>query len=724
MAADPIYKEKRSLNRERYRLLRGNSMRRLVYLFFCAVLMVLIPGLLLASNRTVKVGIYQNKPKVFIDSAGTPQGFFIDILNHIASKEGWQLDYVTSTWEENLEKLENAEIDLILDIAESEGRAELFDFNKEVVFSNWAIVYVQKHSKIQSILDLKGKKIAAMKGDISYEDLSRNIESLGIYARFVEVDEFSDVFEFVAQGKVDAGIISRLYGLQHDNEYNVNRSTIICCPRNLYFAVSKNKNQDLIKAIDQHLYQLKRDDQSLYYTSLIKWIEGISPFKFPTWLAWLLILTGAIVAVFATGIVVLKIKVNMRTAELSKRNDELINEIADRKQAEAEKEMLQVQLIQAQKMEAIGTLAGGIAHDFNNSLQAITSYVQLMKFEKARDSQDTEYLIKILNILKNANNLTKQLLAVNRKIESKLQPTNLNDQILQVQSLLERTIPKMIKIELDLGKDLKIIHADSGQIEQVLLNLALNASHAMPDEGKITIKTRNFGPAENIHATNWGTDRKEYVLLNIADTGHGIEKEVQDRMYEPFFTTKAPGLGTGLGLSMVYGIIKNHHGHIECESEPGAGTCFSIYFPVSKSENMLKNIKSTEKEKVATGNETILLIEDDELILDATNRILALFGYAVVTATNAENAIDIYLTKQESIDLVILALNMPGMGGRKCLERLLEIKPELKTIVSSGYTSVANFENVHNAGNVVFVEKPYQLEDLLRIIRQVLDDHP
>ena len=139
---------------------------------------------------------------------------------------------------------------------------------------------------------------------------------------------------------------------------------------------------------------------------------------------------------------------------------------------------------------------------------------------------------------------------------------------------------------------------------------------------------------------------------------------------------------------------------------------------------MLKDIVTTEKEKLATGNETILLIEDDELILDATNRILALFGYAVMTATNAENAIDIYLTKQESIDLVILALNMPGMGGHKCLERLLEIKPELKTIVTSGYTSVANFENVHNAGNVIFVEKPYQLEDLLRIIRQVLDNHP
>ena len=214
-------------------------MKRFGYLIFSAILVVATPGLLLASNKTVKVGIYQNKPKVFIDSAGKPQGFFIDILNYIASKEGWQLDYVASTWEINLEKLEKAEIDLLLDIAESEARAELFDFNKEIIFSNWATVYVQKHSKIQSILDLKGKKIAAMKGDISYEDFSRNMENLGIYGTFVEVDEFSDVFELIAHEKVDAGIISRLYGLQHEDKFNVDRSTIICCPRNLFFAVPK-----------------------------------------------------------------------------------------------------------------------------------------------------------------------------------------------------------------------------------------------------------------------------------------------------------------------------------------------------------------------------------------------------------------------------------------------------------------------------------------------------
>jgi CheY-like chemotaxis protein len=246
----------------------------------------------------------------------------------------------------------------------------------------------------------------------------------------------------------------------------------------------------------------------------------------------------------------------------------------------------------------------------------------------------------------------------------------------------------------------------------------------MPDEGKINIKTRNFVMDKDVRTTHWGADRGEYVLLKIADTGHGIEKEVQHRMFEPFFTTKAPGQGTGLGLSMVYGIVKNHHGHIECDSEPGAGTRFNIYFPVSKSENMLKDGIASKKEKIAAGNDTILLIEDDESILDALKRMLQNFGYTVISASNGEKAIEIYLAEQESIDLVILALNMPGMGGRKCLERILKIKPELKTIVTSGYTSTANFETVYNGGNAVYVEKPYHIKDLLRKIRKVLDSQP
>ena len=425
--------------------------------------------------------------------------------------------------------------------------------------------------------------------------------------------------------------------------------------------------------------------------------------------------------VFVAGIVMLKNQVNRRTAELSKRNRELISEIADRKRAEEEKETIQAQLIQAQKLEAVGTLAGGIAHEFNISLQAISNYVELMKYERSQAGQSSIYFDHILNIIRNSSNLTRQLLTVSRKIESKLKPTNLNDQILRVQKLLERTVPKMIKIELDLEKDLKVIQADSGQIEQILLNLALNASHAMADDGQITIKTQNVILDKDSANIYGDADPGEYALLTVTDTGHGIAKEVQGRVFEPFFTTKAPGQGTGLGLSMVYGIVKNHHGHIEYESEPGEGTKFSIYFPVSNSDDVLKEDITAKKVKITTGNEIILLIEDNESILDAVERMLQHFGYTVITASYGEQAIEIYQSQKDTIDLVILTLNMPGMGGRKCLEKLIEIKPDLKTVVTSGYTSAANLNIVQNGGNTVFVEKPYQLEELLRIVRDILD---
>jgi len=415
-------------------------------------------------------------------------------------------------------------------------------------------------------------------------------------------------------------------------------------------------------------------------------------------------------------------QVKARTDELNESNEKLKAEISDHKQAQKEKEMLQEQLIQAQKMEAIGTLAGGIAHDFNNSLHAITSYAQLMKIEKNRDSQDSDYLNRILGITKKSNDFTQQLLTFSRKIKSKLRPTNLNNEIFQVQTLLERTISKMIKIELDLAKDLKIISADSVQIEQILLNLALNASHAMSDEGLLTIKTKNTVLDKDFIKTRLEADPGSYVLLSIADTGHGMEKEIQNRIFEPFFTTKKSGRGTGLGLSMVYGIVKNHHGYIGCYSKPAAGTRFNMYFPVLEMEKIPENKVSTKKEKIPTGNETILMVDDEESILDVGKKMLQQFGYSVTTAGSAEKAIEIYRVEKEGIDLVILDINMPGIGGHKCLKRLLEINPAVKTIVTSGSLSAEGEKSIHKMGAYAYIEKPYQFKMLLVKIRKIIDN--
>lgn len=478
-------------------------MNRRLFVVFLSFLLFCCPVSTLAIE-SVKVGIYQNEPKVFIDGQSCiPKGIFIDILDYIASKEGWQLEYLPASWDKNLNRLEQGEIDLLLDIADSERREDLFEFNKEIIFSNWAIVYVQEESKIESIIDLRNKKVAAMKGDISYADFKKKIADLGIYCTFVEVDEFSDVFELVDQKKVDAGIISRLFGLRNENVYKAKRSNIICCPNNLYFAVLKNTNKYLLERIDHHLYELKRDEQSIYYKSIMRWIEGISPCKFPVWLKWLIALFGGFFFMCMVGIAVLKKQVTTRTVQLRNancelegtqsdliaKNESLNAEIEERKHMEEEKDLLQRQLIQSQKMEAIGVLAGGIAHDFNNLLYIISGNTELL-IDNARP-EDHESLQEIFKSTQRGADLVKQLLIFSRKVESNFKITHLNAEIKKIIIMLERTIQKMIEIQLDLTDDLYNINADQSQLEQVLLNLCINARDSMPNGGKLLIKTEN-----------------------------------------------------------------------------------------------------------------------------------------------------------------------------------------------------------------------------------------
>ncbi len=288
------------------------------------------------AGEPLRVGVYQNKPKIFRDDDGRPKGFFIDILEYIAAQEGWRLKYVPGLWEEGLERLEKGQIDLMPDVAYSRERAKRFDFNSVNVWSNWALIYAGRGSKIESLTDLEGKKIAAMRFDISYDDFKSILKSFGIQSAFVEVPDFASVLNLIQEGAVDAGIVSRLYGLQYEQEYDVHRTSIVCCPRNLRFATSKGANQGLIAAIDEHLLTLKSDKQSLYYKSLARWIESIAPWRPPPWLSWVLISAAAAAALLLGGVFILKTQVKARTAELSDKNIRLKAQITARERAEDE----------------------------------------------------------------------------------------------------------------------------------------------------------------------------------------------------------------------------------------------------------------------------------------------------------------------------------------------------------------------------------------------------
>ena len=397
-----------------------------------------------------------------------------------------------------------------------------------------------------------------------------------------------------------------------------------------------------------------------------------------------------------------------------------LTDITERKRAEKEKETIQKQLLQAQKMEAVGTLAGGIAHDFNNLLQIVQGYADLLIHSMNHDERQYLALQNIIGATKRGAELTRQLVTFSRTAESHRLPLDLNQKVQNVKELLGRTIPKMIDIELQLTDDLRFVHADPTHVEQMVMNLVVNAKDAMLDGGKLIIKTENVILNEEFCRIHPDANPWMYALLTVADNGHGIDKETLDHIFEPFYTTKEVGKGTGLGLAMVYGIVKSHRGFVSCSSQPGEGTTFKVYLPTVEQEVARVEEKKT-KASVQGGKERILLVDDEEIIRDLGVQILGEFGYAVLTAPNGESALELYRNKPNEIDLVILDLFMPGMGGMRCLEELLKINPHVRIIISSGYVVNGSTEKTIEERTRGYISKPFDREQILSLIREALD---
>ena len=381
---------------------------------------------------------------------------------------------------------------------------------------------------------------------------------------------------------------------------------------------------------------------------------------------------------------------------------------------------LRNQLVRAQKMEAIGTLAGGIAHDFNNLLQVIVGYSELMMMNPALPDQFSRGIKSINKVAVNGAELVRRLLTFARKTESSVAPLILNDKIKHSRELLDRTLPKMIQIELKLSKDPTLINADASQIEQIIINLAVNAGHAMPEGGSLVIETKTVNLERAYCLDHIEATPGPYVLLSVSDTGAGIDKKTLERIFEPFFTTKGPGIGTGLGLSMVYGIVKQHGGHITCYSEPGAGTTLKIYFPAIDSE--VKSEKPMDLVVPKRGTETILLVDDNESVRDLGEEMLLEYGYRVITASNGREALQIYSSDRENISLVILDLFMPEMGGKECLRALLRMDPKVRVLLVSGFTQNGEIRDALDSGARGFIGKPVDIPQFLEKIRKIIDE--
>lgn len=394
----------------------------------------------------------------------------------------------------------------------------------------------------------------------------------------------------------------------------------------------------------------------------------------------------------------------------------VVKDITSIKKTEREKLELQKQLQQAQKMEAMGTLSGGIAHDFNNLLMGIQGRTSLLRMGKDSSHPDYRHLKGIEESVKSAADLTRQLLGFARGGKYEVTPTNLNNLLKKSSEMFGRT-RKEIKRHEKYQEDIWTLEVDGGQMEQVLLNLFVNAWHAMPGGGDLFIETENVTVDESF-IRPFEVQLGKYVKISITDTGVGMDEATRQRIFEPFFTTRKMGRGTGLGLASVYGIIKNHGGFIDVYSERGHGTTFDIYLPASE--------KVVMKEKTLTGiiikgSESILLVDDEDVVIDVGKELLEELGYEVLLARSGREAIEIYKKNKKKMDMVILDMIMPDMSGGDTYDRLKEINPDIKVLLSSGYSIDGQATEILNRGCEGFIQKPFDIKQLSQKLREILD---
>ncbi|MBW1846848.1 MAG: PAS domain S-box protein, partial [Deltaproteobacteria bacterium] len=394
----------------------------------------------------------------------------------------------------------------------------------------------------------------------------------------------------------------------------------------------------------------------------------------------------------------------------------LSKDISELKEAQKEKSRLETQLQQVQKMESIGTLAGGIAHDFNNLLMGIQGKTSILLYNINKDDAVYDQIKSIEQLIQNGSEITSQLLGLARRGKFEVNPENLN-KLVQNSSKMFASTNKEIKIHRKYQKNIWAVEINKNQIDQVLLNLFINASQAMPKGGDIYIETENV-MLDEVYVKPYLVDPGKFVKISVSDTGVGMDEETMQKIFDPFFTTKDEGKETGLGLASAYGIINNHNGIINVYSEKGVGTTFNIYLQVTDKKVV---DYSKPQEKIIKGSETILFIDDEQRIIDAGKEMLEIIGYKVLLAASGKAAIETYRKNGKIIDLVILDMILPEMDGSKIYDRLKDINPNVKVLLSSGFTQNGQATEILDKGCNGFIQKPFTLEQLSQKISEILN---
>ena len=687
-----------------------------------AITALLIVSAPVGAKDRIKVGVYQNMPLTFIEPDGTIRGFFIDILEHIAAKEDWEIEYDPDTWSECLSKIMKGETDLLGVIAYSVERNKDIDFTYESVLTEWGQIYTSRDSGIESILDLRDKKIAVLQADMHFLSLKNLMNQFGIKCRYIEAFEYEDVLMLTELGICDAGLVSQFYGQQYERYYDIIKSAIIFSPQKLYWATPKGSHPHLLAALDVHLRRLKNDEQSYYYQALNKWFGVDADPTYTVWIKWFGIGAGSLLLLFLSASLVLRSQVKLRTRELSAKTEALELEVEQRKQAEKESEQLEAKLQRAQKMEALGTLAGGVAHDLNNILSGLVSYPELMLMDIPTDSPLRRPMQTMKDSGEKAAAIVQDLLTLARRGVAVTEVVSLNRIVQEYLTSFEfKKLKKdypTVRFEHMLAKDLLHITGSPVHLSKTLMNLVSNATEAIADSGHVTIETESRYVDRPISGYD-DVEEGDYAVLSVTDDGIGISSDDRERIFEPFYTKKVMGRsGSGLGMAVVWGTVKDHQGYIDVQSTKGKGTRFTLYFPVVREEMAVSSPTVTLADLTGDG-ELILVIDDIRQQREIASDMLEKLGYRVATVRSGEEAVA-YL-RQHKVDLLVLDMIMePGIDGLETYRQVLNIHPGQKAVIASGFSETERVKEAQRLGAGMYVKKPYTLEKIGQAVKEQL----